>query len=50
MSKIYDWMMRQAEGKNATLILFIISFIESSFFPFPPDSMVVEVFPTGGGD
>ncbi len=43
MSKIYDWMMRQAEGKNATLILFIISFIESSFFPFPPDPILAVV-------
>jgi membrane protein YqaA with SNARE-associated domain len=40
IEKLYDWMMKQAESKNAVPILVFISFIESSFFPLPPDPIL----------
>jgi membrane protein YqaA with SNARE-associated domain len=41
--KIYDWMLRQARGKGAVRILAVVSFIESSFFPLPPDPVLAIV-------
>ena len=38
---IYDWTMRLAEHRHAGSSLFAVSFIESSFFPIPPDVMLV---------
>ncbi len=37
---MYDWVLKLAHSKNATLSLFCISFAESSFFPIPPDVML----------
>lgn len=39
--RLYDWMMRMAEGPRALWGLGAISFAESSFFPIPPDVIVV---------
>lgn len=39
--RLYDWTMKQAGGPNATRMLFVVSFAESSFFPVPPDVMLV---------
>lgn len=41
LRKVYDWMMMQAAGPHAERALFIIAFAESSFFPIPPDVMLV---------
>jgi membrane protein YqaA with SNARE-associated domain len=41
MKKIYDWMMRLAAGPKAPYALAAVSFAESSFFPIPPDVMLV---------
>ena len=41
MKKIYDWMMRQAAGPKAPHALAVVSFAESSFFPIPPDVMLI---------
>lgn len=41
MKKIYDWMMRMAAGPKAPHALAAVSFAESSFFPIPPDVMLV---------
>ncbi len=41
MKRIYDWMMSKAGGKNAPAALGVVSFIESSFFPIPPDVMLI---------
>ena len=41
MRKIYDWMMRMAAGPRAPHALALVSFLESSFFPIPPDVMLV---------
>jgi membrane protein YqaA with SNARE-associated domain len=37
----YDWTMRQASGANAPRALAVVSFAESSFFPIPPDVLLV---------
>lgn len=37
----YDWMMRLAGHRHATPALFAVSFAESSFFPIPPDVMLM---------
>jgi membrane protein YqaA with SNARE-associated domain len=41
MRRLYDWMMRMAGSPKAPHALFWVSFIESSFFPIPPDVMLV---------
>jgi len=41
MKNIYDWMMRTASDKRAPYALGAVSFIESSFFPIPPDVMLI---------
>ncbi len=41
MKKIYDWMLNAASKENALWVLFAVSFIESSFFPIPPDIMLI---------
>jgi len=39
--RLYDWTMNAASHKNAPAGLFAVSFIESSFFPIPPDVMLI---------
>lgn len=41
-----SWAVRHAEGKNAKWWLFGISFAESSFFPIPPDVLLVAILMT----
>ena len=41
MRNTYDWMMRMAGDRRAPHALFWVSFAESSFFPIPPDVMLV---------
>jgi membrane protein YqaA with SNARE-associated domain len=41
IKSLYDWMMLQAGRAKAGTALFWIAFIESSFFPIPPDIMLV---------
>ncbi|MDR0678444.1 MAG: DedA family protein [Holosporaceae bacterium] len=43
IEKLYNWMMKQAESKNSVRVLSLVSFIESSFFPFPPDPVLAIV-------
>lgn len=38
---LYDWMFRLAGGRHAEKALAGISFVESSFFPIPPDVMLI---------
>ncbi len=38
---IYDYTLNLAAKQNALTWLFIISFVESSFFPIPPDIMII---------
>ena len=37
----YNYMIELAARKTALYFLFIVSFIESSFFPIPPDVMLI---------
>lgn len=41
MRGVYDWMMRMAGHERAPHALFAVSFAESSFFPIPPDVMLI---------
>ena len=41
MRRLYDWMMQLAASDRAPWALGIVSFIESSFFPIPPDVMLI---------
>lgn len=41
MRRLYDWMMGQAASEKAPAALFWVSFVESSFFPIPPDVMLI---------
>jgi len=41
MRKLYDWMMRMAASDKAPWALALVSFLESSMFPIPPDVMLV---------
>ena len=38
---LYDWVMRLAAHKYASLALFAVAFAESSFFPIPPHVMLI---------
>ena len=39
--KIYDGVLHLSSNKHAVFWLFVISFVESSFFPIPPDIMLI---------
>jgi membrane protein YqaA with SNARE-associated domain len=39
--RLYDWMMQAAGDERAPWVLAIVSFIESSFLPIPPDIMLI---------
>jgi membrane protein YqaA with SNARE-associated domain len=41
LRRFYDWLLLQAGKKNATWIMAGISFAESSFFPLPPDLLMI---------
>jgi membrane protein YqaA with SNARE-associated domain len=41
MKKLYDWTMSLAASKHAPFALGAIAFAESSFFPVPPDVILV---------
>lgn len=38
---VYDYMINLASKPNAMYFLFAVAFIESSFFPIPPDVMLI---------
>ena len=46
MKDIYDWCMSLVSGKWALPVLCAISFIESSFFPIPPDLFLIPLILT----
>lgn len=39
--RMYDWVLSWAESPNGTWALFGLSFAESSFFPIPPDPLLM---------
>jgi membrane protein YqaA with SNARE-associated domain len=38
---LYDWTLGWAESRYATPALFVLAFVESSFFPIPPDVLLI---------
>jgi len=38
---LYDWVVGFSERPNAVRTLFVIAFAESSFFPIPPDVLLI---------
>ena len=41
LRRFYNWLIRASESPRALWVLAGVSFAESSFFPFPPDVMLV---------
>ncbi len=41
LRRLYDWVMSLASGRYAMWGLAVVSFVESSFFPIPPDVMLI---------
>ncbi|MBP2230237.1 membrane protein YqaA with SNARE-associated domain [Azospirillum agricola] len=41
LKRLYDWTMAKAASKDSTKWLAAVSFAESSFFPLPPDLLLV---------
>jgi len=41
IKKLYDWVLHWAETPYAVPALFILAFAESSFFPIPPDVLLI---------
>ena len=39
--KLYDWVLHWATTRYAIPVLFLVSFVESSFFPIPPDVLLI---------
>ena len=39
--RLYDWVLQWSTTSYALPVLFIISFVESSFFPIPPDILLI---------
>jgi len=39
--RLYKWILSWAESPYGTLALFILAFAESSFFPIPPDVLLI---------
>lgn len=39
--RLYDWVLRWAESPYGVWALFILAFSESSFFPIPPDVLLI---------
>ena len=41
LRSLYNWTLEKAEHKYSTWILGLVSFAESSFFPIPPDILLI---------
>jgi membrane protein YqaA with SNARE-associated domain len=41
LRRLYDWCIAAADKPHATWLLGAVSFMESSFFPVPPDVMLI---------
>jgi membrane protein YqaA with SNARE-associated domain len=41
LKSLYDWLLRVAAGRHAMAALAAVSFVESSFFPLPPDILLI---------
>ena len=41
LKRLYAWTIRMAEHPNALWVLALVAFVESSFFPIPPDVIMI---------
>jgi len=41
LKRLYDWIIRWAQTPYGTWALFLLAFAESSFFPIPPDVLLI---------
>ncbi|MBI5183259.1 MAG: DedA family protein [Nitrospinae bacterium] len=41
LRRLYDWVLHWAETPYGTWALFVLSFSEASFFPIPPDLLLI---------
>ncbi len=41
LKRLYNWVLSWAESKWAVPALFVLAFMESSFFPIPPDVLMI---------
>ena len=39
--RVYDWVLHWADTPHGAIALFLLSFAESSFFPIPPDVLLI---------
>jgi membrane protein YqaA with SNARE-associated domain len=43
LRRLYDWTIHWANTRQAIPALFLIAFVESSFFPIPPDVLLLAI-------
>lgn len=41
LRRAYDWVLTWADSRYGGLALFVLAFVESSFFPIPPDVLLM---------
>ena len=41
LRKLYDWMLHWAKSPYGAIALFVLAFAEASFFPIPPDALLI---------
>ncbi|MBU0560640.1 MAG: DedA family protein [Bacteroidetes bacterium] len=41
LRSLYDWVLHWAESPYGPIALFVLAFAESSFFPIPPDALLI---------
>ncbi|MFH1540422.1 MAG: YqaA family protein [Elusimicrobiota bacterium] len=41
LRKLYNWVLSLTESKHSNWALFLLAFAESSFFPIPPDVLLI---------
>lgn len=41
LRRLYDWVLHWAETPYGPAVLFLLAFAESSFFPIPPDPLLI---------
>lgn len=41
LRRLYDWMLHWAETPYGAAALFLLAFAEASFFPIPPDALLI---------
>lgn len=43
LRRLYDWILKWSRTRYAKLSLFLLAFAESSFFPIPPDVLLITI-------